>query len=158
MVTITSNSERVDKILQELTSKIDDLSDVFQNYLKWYHDYIGKNFNNEGKYTNFRRWDELKEPYKSRKAADGYADKKILQRDGFLLNAVTGGAGFVSTITKKALQMKIDLIYATTMQYGDPERNISARPFLYTKDEKLTPTASVKLAVMISNEIKKGIN
>lgn len=144
MVTIESNSEKTEKILSLLAKRVEDLSPAFREYVKEFNEHIRKNFESEGKATNRKKWDALKEPYASRKKKK-YGDKPILVVSGKLKKAASGGDGWVQAIAAKKLQMGINLEYATTMQYGSKKKNVSARPFLYMGNDQLDPTAEVML-------------
>lgn len=152
---ITSNYEKTDKLLRAFSSKVQDISPVLKEFAEIYKDEIKTNFDKEGLLTNFAKWEQLKEPYKTRKEKT-FPGAKILQRSGKLLNAATGGNNYSQSIGKMSLEMKVDLVYANTMQFGSSKRNIAARPFFFTKDGKMPARATVELLRMLNRYVEAG--
>ena len=88
------------------------------------------------------RWDPWSDDY----AASRHGGHSLLEGEGLLL----GSLGFAVALAGDEVEIGSNLIYAATQNYGDKERNISARQFLGLSNDD-----EAELDMMIDNFIER---
>lgn len=79
-------------------------------------------------------WEQLSDKYKaSKRKRESNGHDKILVLDTFLRDD-----GLSYSAAHSGLEFGTDKIYGATHQFGDPDRNIPARPFLGISDDDET--------------------
>lgn len=86
-----------------------------------------------------------------------YGNQPIMIASGALIGAIRGGEGWVQKIGAKELTLGIDLPYAGTHQFGDPERKIPQRNYFLTKEGTLTKMDYAQLLQAMEGQINDSI-
>jgi len=99
---------------------------------------VDDNFQEQGQRGGRQQWADLKdETWERRREGRGRGQGKILTDTGALSRSAQAGRRH----DRRSAEVGTDLEYAATHQFGDPRRNIPARPFLFVTDEDVQEIA-----------------
>lgn len=113
-------------------SDLADLSPAFEDMADSFRRFMAEGFDSEGAATG-DRWTPLSTAYAAWKARR-YPGKAILQREGILLESLTGGAGEIRVITDRHLAVGTAVPYALYHQYGT-RTGLPARPVIRLSED-----------------------
>lgn len=136
-----------------------DLSDVYEKWVDFYRsDIITTTWQTQGALQG-KRWKELSPKYKAWKEKNYPGMPKLILTNRMLMAALGGEGGFTH-ITKRKLEMGIDvnqIPYARIHQEGGHTGRayIPQRPYFYMADGTLTGRAIQKLKNLINDKIER---
>jgi hypothetical protein len=149
---IEIRSERARKMLRKLSKKISDMTPVWKKFIKFYQDdVIKKTWDTQGKMMEGTSWAPLVPQYEKWKTKN--SGKRMMELSGDLLNAATGGAGWVERIKKKELTIGV-----TGKEYFKQvqERGKNPRRYFTTKEDDIPNRAYIFLLKEMDNHIEKA--
>lgn len=109
--------------LLKMDDRVDDVSPWFRMMHRWLESEVGKQFATEGKHLGPGSWKKLSPAYKAWKERE-YPGRKILQREGDLLESLTRRGGqSVRHVTRKML------VFGSQVEHGKYHQK--TRPMLH---------------------------
>jgi len=148
-------------LLQRTLFILEDLEDVYEKWADFYRtDIISTTWQTQGAMQG-KRWKELSPKYKAWKEKNYPGMPKLILTNRMLMAALGGEGGFTH-ITKRKLEMGIDvnqIPYARIHQEGGHTGRayIPQRPYFYMADGTITGRAIQKLKNLILNKLDKVI-
>lgn len=123
-INIEIDDSEVTKALRNLQAAADDMTPVMRDIAGVLADSVEESFEQETDLAANEKWPDLKDKTKLAREKQGKWPGRMLQVSGQLAASIQSeyGPDFAAVGTNK--------IYAATHQFGDPNRNIPARPFL----------------------------
>ena len=143
---------RMHNTFQKWSDRVGDVSGAFEKFVPYFQDSREK-WIMAGRTVDGKKFAPLSPAYKARKIKK-WGRKAILVASGKMLGALTGGPGWSHKISKKTLDIELNIHYASYHQDGTskmPQRN-----FFMTKEGTLNKLDYAQLLQLVEGELEKN--
>lgn len=138
MVDVKFYTDRAKRTLVKLAENISDLRPVWKNLIDYYqNEIIPAAWSTKGKIMEGKRWTPLSKKYNKWKKKN-YPGQPLMYRTGKLLEAATGGPGWMQKINRRNMEMGVE---GQEYFYHVSERSKYGRKYFYTSENSLPARA-----------------